>query len=283
LIVLNFKILFKSPDSILKFSESVPQIGTEIRQKQSAEQIPEIKTGRELHLVRDLIARTHIITWTTEILADLLALNLIDPVYLLSLKDYLIMRYEFDYTTLSHPSPYTRIRILSSEFDNLGYRRELKSRGTKEASEYLDHFDGISRWMNKQHRPSSEDEYLRLVNYSVLRMVPLLSKVARAATSDRNYSPKLLVKEAFQLSRQLESLIPPAEIDVGAPANPISILNAGAIFKLMKFDKVYGIFDIQSKTSNRLIIDRKVDTLVVKAIELATLQDQMQTIKSEKK
>jgi len=91
------------------------------------------------------------------------------------------------------------------------------------------------------------------------------------------YKPEQFAKDVFQLSRQLDFLVPPAEIEVGKPANPVSIINAGALYKTLLVENLYKALEATTSIDETKVRD-KLHSLILKALELSDIETRMREL-----
>ena len=126
----------------------------------------------------------------------------------------------------------------------------------------------------------NEDKEEELVYESMYRLKKDLWIAVHKAVKDQEFTADIFANEVFKLTDVIDSFVPPAEIELECPANPISILNAGMLYQLTLMEKMHDA--LKDKTiEERLSTRHKLHKLIMKAGELSQIQIMLQTIEEK--
>jgi hypothetical protein len=229
------------------------------------------------------IAATQVSDWITELVSDDIAFHLFGPIFLYSLSSFLITLVKLDEASSDHPPPRLRIQLLLEEFERMDYPKILVSAEDKTDRKDAEEFAKLSIELKsliqnlKTEQPAEPDEivmFQELVMDAVQKVVPEIRKEVRDLVTQVEYSPNKFKDDVFTLSKILGVIVPPSEIEVGKPASSVSILNAGALYKLLHASDLNEVFDAQSNMDKLEVRDR-INALILKALELEDIQIQM--------
>lgn len=226
------------------------------------------------------LAVDQISQWVEELVADAIAFHLFGPVFLNSMSMFLLSSIEIDEVESEHPPPRMRIQLLIEEFKEKDYARILPQ--IVGDSEKKTAFIFIQRLMAfesliKELNPAKLTDFQGLVMDAVQAKIPEIKEVVDNYMKPFDYTLEQFKNEVFQLSTTLSYVVPPAEVEVGKPALPISILNAGLLYKMLSSDKMCELFGAVS-TEQKLVVTDKLHALVLKALELSDIESQMKPI-----
>lgn len=224
-------------------------------------------------------------SWISEIMSDLIGFKLFGPVFMFSLMDFLLIGQNIDDVSEDYPPAHMRIGVLLKEYKDSGYSNLLSKESDVLKSEFLKHVAILEEFVTTKSVPS-QDLQTQLLEETTQKLVPDMQLAVQKRLEKSFYRPEQFSKEAFILSNIMETLIPPAELQPGVPADPISIMNAGLIFQLLKFESVCDRLNMKDDES-KLKLRRKIELLVLKSIESSTIERLMKNalgrIKGESK
>jgi len=226
------------------------------------------------------LAVSQISQWLKELVSDAVAFHLFGPVFLHSLSNFLLSMVEIDEASSDHPPPRMRIKLLLEEFKEKKYAEILKGVKETDDKKMADDFVSLSLELESilgTIKPGELTEFQELVMDSVQNVIPELKKEVNNYVISFEYRPEQFRDEVFQLSRRLDFIVPPAEIDVGKPALPVSILNAGLLYKMLLVRRLYGVFDAAT-SKDEIAVRDKLHALILKALELSDIETQMKQI-----
>jgi hypothetical protein len=225
------------------------------------------------------LAVTQISQWIQELVSDAVAFHLFGPVFLHSLSAFLLSMVQIDDPESDHPPPRMRINLLIEEFKERKYIEVLSSTPATNknlADEFVNRSLELESLM-KAITPPPLNEFQELVRDSVQNVISELKMEVNNYMTPFEYKPEQFKDEVFQLSERLDFVVPPAEIDVGKPARPVSILNAGLLYKMLSVKKMFDVFDAKS-TKEEIAAKDKLYALILKALELSDIETQMKQI-----
>jgi len=237
-------------------------------------------TPEELRATITSFAAARISEWLKELVADAIAFHLIGPVFLFSLTGFLVTMIDIDEATGDHPPPRMRISLLLDQFEKLDYPRLIKNvEDTKHrevAKKFITLVQSIPQLLESVEQ-GERDDISELVLTSVEKIIPeLLKEVSKQVTIDQ-YLPKEFKIEVFKLVELLDFVIPPAETKIGEPASVASILNVGSLYELMLIDNLYKVLEAKN-TKERMMARHKLHKLILKALELSSVEARMKRL-----
>jgi hypothetical protein len=219
--------------------------------------------------------------WFTELL---FALKILGPCYIISFIEFILSGTKPQQGYEKHPPPLLRLKLLMKEFKESGFEKKLIDSGNDILIKYVEKINYLYKPFSDQ-KPSVE--FIRpepidpnclgekmLYSYQIIEgKFNDIQKEINIIVNELkiNYDPEILVKETDHLIGNINQLIIPCEITIGVPANPISIINCGVIFKLLILNELY------NKNSSKMKIDRnefdfQISKLVKKGLELCLIQ-----------
>lgn len=226
------------------------------------------------------LAVKQISDWLKELVADLLAFHCFGPVYLHSLSDFLLIMVKLDEGAGDHPPPRVRIKLLLEEFEEKGYPESLgKIKNQKGLEEYLGYFSDLKKAMDEIPQ-APINEFQELVIDAVQKVIPSLKMEVNEFTRTIQYTPKDFIETVFKLSECIDLIVPPVELEMGETANPVSVTNSGAFYKMALIDKLYRIFNTKNSAEEIAVRD-KLNSLILKALELGDIQKRMKEVLKE--
>lgn len=237
------------------------------------------------------IAATQISEWIMELVSDDIAFHLFGPIFLHSLSSFLLTLVKLDEASNDHPSPRLRINLLLEEFEAMEYPKTIinvkEPSDKKDAEDFIRLTSELKKLLEEVIPEKSSDPpeivmFQELVIDAVNKVVPEIRKEVHSLVAKLEYNPNTFRDNVFTLSKILGVIVPPSEIEVGKPADCISILNAGGFFKLLHSSDLNEIFKAKSNIE-KLEVRDKINSLILKALELQYTQIKMRQILEGKK
>jgi len=218
--------------------------------------------AKRLELVQYSIRR-----WIMELVSDLIALHLCGPAFVFALAELLLTKQYPEEATLDYPPSNLRLKILLEEMSLINFLDQLSGNNKKLVADLTARID--------EHIKASKQRVGDEIIYDAIDSVlSEIKKEAAASTKGFNYDPQKFGNEVFPLIDRLKKYVPPCEIKKGKPADLISILNAGMIFRLSWKDHPPP-FPIESLDDESRAVNI-INSLVTKSIELSIIQQKMQ-------
>jgi len=207
-------------------------------------------------------------SWIRELLSDAVGFRLTGPVFVFMLSETLLSLSHHSIMTRRHPPPSMRIKIILDQIEKRSFIKNLKNGNKKNIEELLEQ---ITDYVNTP-KLSQENFLLEFVFESVSGVIDEINKIVDDETKNFQYSTQEFATNVPILMKKLDEIIPPCEIENEKPADVISILNAGIIYKMtwMKENK-YNIKTVEEREN----LEKTVNALVLKAIELSVLDSMM--------
>ena len=221
-----------------------------------------------------------------ELVSDAVAFYIFGPAFLIAQYCYLVSLSNLEHKPEGYPSAKMRIEFLADLFENMGYASMLekikKSRNPthQEISKQFKEIIEAIKSIVKKPTIVIADKEEKLVYDSIYGLKKDLWSEVHTAVKNQKYSPQVFADEVFKLTDIIDSFVPPTEIELERPANPISILNAGILYQLTSMEKIHK--EIKDKTmEERLSTRHKLHKLVMKAGELSQIQKMLQETRKE--
>lgn len=216
-----------------------------------------------------------------ELVSDAVAFSLIGPAFLISQNNYLTSLAHIDHRAEGYPSTRMRLAFLIEQFESMGYLSELQKivaqndkKNKKIASEFIKIIISIKEEVNKDIIENSDPEE-KLVCDAILSVKEKIWEKVNETVGSEKYSAKKFVTDIFKLIDVIDSFTPPVEIEVEHPANPISILNAGMLYKAILMDNWHSALE-DTKTEDLLKTRHHLNQIIRKAGELSQIQSLLQ-------
>lgn len=237
------------------------------------------------------VAATQISEWITELISDDIAFHLFGPIFLHSISNFLITLIKLDEASSDHPPSRLRISLLLQEFETMGYQRMAAEitdpSDKKEMESFMELTTQLKQLLvtikpEKSNEPPEALAFQEIVMDAVEKVVPEIRKEVHQLVAKLEYSAFEFKKDIFALSKTLGYVVPPSEIQVGKPASYVSILNAGAFFKLLHSSEMNDIFKAESNL-DKLEVRDKINSLILKALELRDVEIKMRDILAKAK
>ncbi|MCH7680034.1 hypothetical protein IID10_11845, partial [candidate division KSB1 bacterium] len=175
---------------------------------------------------------SNIMAGAEEILCDLIGFRTMGPVLLFATVEFLLSETPTYKIYQNYPPPALRLQALIDEIKLGGFVEKLTGELKVDFKELVTNIeDHIS--------PENIGNYSQeeLLQYSTCKqIIPELRKIADGVItrhSELKYSAETFGSDLPILIKKLRRLIPPCENKRGIPANMISILNSGMIFRLL--------------------------------------------------
>lgn len=208
--------------------------------------------------------------WIMELISDLIAFRLCGPVFLFALAEFLLSRNYPNHNTNNYPPASLRLELLLEEFADIGFVNHIKEKDHRDLVSEL--INGIKNYLDT----SKTDPKTNLVYDTVVSIKSLMKQEAKNSTNGYQYDPKLFGEEVFKLIGRLSEFIPPCEIEYQKPANLVSILNAGMIYRIT-WRKNPPPLEVRTAEDSYLV-EQNINSLVTKSIELSVIQRKMQEL-----
>lgn len=226
------------------------------------------------------LAAKQISEWLKELISDDIAFHLFGPIFLHSLSSFLIILVELDEASSDHPPPRMRIKMLLEEFNAKEYPKNIAEVEGSDHSQKAREFIKLSSELDSllESVPTSKlTEFEELVMDAVEKAIPEIKREVDKITRPWTYKPEQFRDDVFRLSEQLGFVVPPAETEVGKAASPVSILNAGVLYKILQASDLYEVFEAKT-TMEKMEVKDKINALVLKALELSDVETLMKDI-----
>lgn len=212
-----------------------------------------------------------------ELVADCIAFHLFGPVYMIALGNFLATLTDMDLEPKGYPSSRMRMHFLIDDYKKAKYPQLIGTVADKKgqllqkaASEFGKLVEAWWEFIRKG-KIAPTDNISKLVAEVIDDSKPVLRKEVSNIVGKYEYRPERFQKEVFMLIQILDSFVPPTEIGFEQPADPISILNAGALYELTLLENMHNA--LENKTpEEQLETIHKLHKLVMKAIEGAQTQ-----------
>lgn len=212
-----------------------------------------------------------------ELVADSIAFHLFGPVYVIALSNFLVTLADVNVEPKGYPSSRMRISFLIDAFEKARYFEVLKKQGGSDeriqqlAAEKFVKIVENWREIMKEEKATSGDKRSVLVHDAIYSVKEDLQREVRDVVGTYEYTAEKFELEAFKLIETINSFVPPAEMDLEQPADPISILNAGMLYELTLIEDMHKMLGDQTM-EERLLTRHKLHKLIMKAIESSQIQ-----------
>jgi hypothetical protein len=206
--------------------------------------------------------------WIQELLADMIGFYLSGPVFLFSLTEVILSTSAYDHASDRYPPSSYRLELILKEIKKKQFINKIADKYYKDR--ISDHIQSTEKYLltlHVQHR----NTILEIAFDAVRSVENLIRSIADAVTSSMHqYTPDDFGGDVCKLIGKLEQVIPPAETERGTPANIISILNAGMIYKRIWIDKT----DVRKQEVIEQT-EHTINALVLRSIEMSVLHSMM--------
>lgn len=215
-----------------------------------------------------------------ELVADSIAFHLFGPAYLIALSNFLVTLADVDVEPKGYPSSRMRISFLIDEFEKAKYAEVLKKQEgldeeiQQKAAKKFEEIVGDWKEIMKEKVTPSGDKISVLVHDAIHSVKEDLQKQAHDVVGTLEYTAEKFELEVFKLIETIDSLVPPAEMDLEQSADPISILNAGVLYELTLIEEMHEMLNDQTM-ERRLLTRHKLHKLIMKAVESSQIQTMM--------
>jgi len=190
---------------------------------------------------------------------------------------------KLDVASSDHPPPRMRISLLLEEFNEMQYPKTIglvEGNDQETAKRFIGLYTDLENLL-KTIEPVELTGFEDLVKDSVEKVIPELKRQVKSLIASSEYKPDRFRKDVFKLSKRLSLVVPPAEVDVGKPAIPVSILNAGALYKSLLAEEFYKTLGATT-SRDELEVRDKIHALVLKALELSDVEVRMKDALKER-
>ena len=235
-------------------------------------------TGQKLKsLVYDSIKN-----WIEELLCDMIAFRLSGPVFVFGMADLLLTHGKKSTLTNDYPHISYRLSHIISEIERMGFvERVTDKKYRKSIGELINKIKSFLNLPDEQDNnniifdenlpQSLKDQQMlfKVVLKAVENSLKDINKIANEITKGLQYTSEKFGNDMSVLIPKLDDKIPPSETEGGKPADIISILNAGIIYKMTW--RLSGKYD--SSTIEAIQdTEKSINSLVLHAIESTSLQ-----------
>lgn len=252
------------------FSDYLQRVGsTEVKLDDKQRTLSEFFEMEKIHAQLLEILTRSIESWIRELLSDMIGFRLCGPVFIIALADELLTMFPHGLSNDRYPSTSYRIRIILNEIEGQKFMDAIEN--TEDRIRISQILQKIKDY-TKTPSIKSDELLLDIVSNAVEAVESVIIQTANEATKGIHYTPQQFGKDISKLIVKLDELTPPCEIKDGEPANIISILNAGMIYKMT------WIQDGKYKASKREDVEdteRTINALVLRSIEMSILEQQM--------
>lgn len=267
-----------------KFKKFIDDILNDIKRHQEiTKSIPENFLRQEFEYYYNHQIKSQVEYGSEELLSDLIGFRLFGPVMLFAMFEFLLIDTpSHSIGNMGHPPPSLRIQTLIAELHKSGYLNEIKDPKLKKPIMKL--IKNIENFIAMKPSDSKLEDLIKIEAWK--SVIPKLKVNADDITRGMKYDKKTFGKDLPILIEKLSDMVPPCEINQGTPADLISILNAGMIFRL-NWQKLIKKPETTSKPKTRsdsvVKIEPKIDTLVLRAAEQSVIENQfIQAYKGKK-
>jgi len=167
-------------------------------------------------------------SWIRELLADAIGFRLTGPVFVFMLSETLLSISHHSEMTDEHPPPSMRIKIILEQIEKKEFIKKLDEENKKNLQELMQQ---ISDYIITPPIPQ-ENFLLQFVFNTVSKVIDEINKIADGETQKFQYDTQHFINDVPNLMNKLNQMIPPCEMERETPADVISILNAGIIYKM---------------------------------------------------
>ena len=248
-----------------KFNEI---IALEIVKENLTKDKDELKEAEKEKIKNEIHERifSNIMAGSEEILCDLIGFRTMGPVLLFATVEFLLAETPAYKIFQDYPPPALRLHALINEIKREGFTEKL-------TGELKADFEELVTNIQDHISPENIGNYSKeeLLQYCACKqIIPELRKIADSVITSHpelKYSAKMFGSDLPILIEKLKRLIPPCENEQGIPANIISILNSGMIFRLLARKYYPDTFDD---------FESKIDPLVLRATHQSFIQKTLQ-------
>jgi len=221
--------------------------------------------------------------WIEELLCDMIGFKLSGPVFVFGLGELLLSSANHSVATNDYPSAAHRLKLILSEVDRLNFAGQVSDHDARAKLTRL--LAGLRSYLTTpsptqgnifdKTLPSTfknQEKLFEIVSKAVESVQDKIKSVADEVTEGMQYSASTFGRDIGILLKKLEETIPPCETEKGKPADIISILNAGIMYKMTWKDS--GKFESSTK-ENIQDVEKDINALVLHSIEASVLQREL--------
>ncbi len=220
------------------------------------------------------VIRSNVAAGTEELLCDLIGFRIMGPVMLFSLVEFLLSDTSAYKIFEKYPPPALRLQILIDEIKAGNYVEEVTDGEIQKIIQSL--IDHVQNFIIPED--VSGYSLQEKIQYDTWKnIIPDLQKIANNVINqykELQYSEKTFGSDMPPLVKKLMRFVPPCEIEQGKPADLISILNAGMIFRL-SWKKI--LPDLLEKEQEK--IESVLDALVIRSVQQSEIEKELQKAK----
>jgi len=198
----------------------------------------------------------------------MIGFKLAGPVFIIALSEMLLSMFQHGMASDRYPPTSYRLQLLLEELDSQKFIDSV----TYEDQEKIREIINEIREYVKTPSVSIQDPILTMVYKAVDSVKTLITTTAHEVTKNMQYKPVSFGTDIPNLLKKLENLTPPCEIKDGEPANIISILNAGMIYKMTW---MHGNKYASAKREDIEETERTINALVLRSIEMSVMHQNM--------
>lgn len=220
--------------------------------------------------------------WIKEIISDKIGLRIFGLSYFFALLDLFLLKDPYKKYSESHPPPWFRLKTLINDIESGEYLKDidllvLDGENIGEKVKKLISF--VKNNFSIVIKPEKDVIYNSVINIIDEELLKYIDY--KLDESLKKYYYTFDVNEVIYLMNLLKEFVTPNEIiDVeqksSKAAKIISILNAGWLFFLFEMDIHYKLFDLNEKdTEKKMKIRQKLNNLIIKAIELSKIHEEL--------
>jgi len=235
------------------------------------------RNWKEVEAKTNAVISKIINNWMKELVCDIFAFKMIGPSYIISFIEFILTGTEASEVTSIHPPPALRLNFLLQEYKGSGYQKAFENSNIYSLLKFNEYLTDIENIVTKTVINNETIGELYYYAYEkVQEQKDNIQSECKNISNDLNiiYNYDILLCELNPLIDCLNELIIPCELNRGIPANPISVLNVGVIFKLVKFDELYDIFK-NNLNKSKIEFNNDLNDLTMKGLESCLIQNKM--------
>jgi len=215
--------------------------------------------------------------WLKEISCDYIAFKMIGPSYITSFIEFILTRVAVTESTRKHPPPAFRLNIIFSKYFSDEYSKKLKN---SNYSPLIDFDNYLYKIKSNMEETVFSEESIGEVYYYAYEIVKeklndLLKETQKIIDQlDITYNIDVLINEIKPLFYSINELIVPCEIKQGIPAKPITVINAGIIYRVIMIDKLFTKFG-EGLNVDSVDFNYNLNQILMKGLELCLIQNKI--------
>jgi len=219
--------------------------------------------------------------WLAELSADAIAFHLLGPAYLFALVMFLLSLKSPEISSDKYPPPRMRLNLLIEEMVEMKFIDVLnKNKDGKKLVKFLESIKDLLSNIKEEEKSKTEKLLYNLIHKSVSNIIPELKKKVNIILNGKDYTAENFKNEVFTLISILDAFVTPVETSSGNPASLESIINAGMLYNLLFIENLYKALDAKTM-EDKLYVKQKVHQLILKALELSSIESSFKKIRGE--